>query len=1122
MNTAKPGLDELSDEAIKNHVGTTSFLRGKTYANSNLVRQIDFDKASINLSGQVLGSSPTPYSTNLNLKIVDNNIYKIAGSSCSCPVRHACKHVTALALNGRHLLYVPSVSKDMVIASDSSSKQKLGDWEQQLSLLYYPPIKTETTPIALLFELVLVNDYGSLSNPTFGIPDSKKTKLKLGIRPAAYNSVTGNWTVSTINWKNTRYKDYRFDDTQMSFLNEFWTLYISGLQGGYGYYNERYLFLEDFASSQIISLLAYGQELGIAYLNEGQAREPITILDKSATVMVVIDNTTNGDLSLTNQIFIDNKAIKSESVGFIGSPARLIYIWSGDYNRYHYSPLYLARLESIVPDKVIETVKHSSRTDIPKTDIPKFMATQYAKLAQQQTMKIAPAVNLSLPVIHNPKLELEINYHNLGELILSWNWRYQVGSNNYSVPIYFQQKEAPSVAVRNEISEQIILTSLKYTSAQIYEMWPLNYLRVAQLAPVTSLSGDRMILFIQTILPAIKELPDVLVVESSDVPNFVEFTEKPSIEVGVSESSGSTDWFNLSVVVKLNQEQVPFNELFTALADNEDYLILASGSYIRLNHPELDRLRVLIAEARELQDKSSDSLTLSPFHASLWEELIELGVITHQTETWQRSIKGLLDLQSVPKVSVPKDLKAELRPYQIEGYQWLYFLWEHNLGGILADDMGLGKTLQTIALILQIKSTTPKKDRRPLLIIAPTSVAANWESELTRFAPSLKQYNLRKSISDPNKLWAIVKDKDVIISTYGLFRRSFVSFEAIQWSALVLDEAQFVKNHLSKSYQAAKKLNTPFKLVLSGTPMENNLMELWSLLSIAAAGLFPSPKRFNDFYLKPIEKEGNQDILNQLRRRIRPLMLRRTKEQVASELPPKIEQTLELELSPDHQRVYDTFLQRERQRVLGLLGDMDKNRFMIFKSITTLRLLSLDARLVDAKKYSHITSTKLNGFFEQLDLVLSEGHRALVFSQFTSYLKLLKTELDRRQIGYVYLDGASKNRSKLLTEFKESNKPLFLISLKAGGFGLNLTEADYCFLLDPWWNPAVEQQAIDRTHRIGQKKQVIVYRLVAKGTIEEKVMALKERKGKLFKSIMDEGATFASAITSEDIKALFD
>ncbi len=341
------------------------------------------------------------------------------------------------------------------------------------------------------------------------------------------------------------------------------------------------------------------------------------------------------------------------------------------------------------------------------------------------------------------------------------------------------------------------------------------------------------------------------------------------------------------------------------------------------------------------------------------------------------------------------------------------------------------------------------------------------------------------------------------------------------WSGLILDEAQFTKNHQSKIYQCVRRLETPFKLAITGTPMENNLMELWSLLSITAPGLFPNPARFTDYYRKPIEKQGDTELLAQLRRRVKPLMLRRTKEQVVKDLPAKQEQVLDVELHPRHRKVYDTHLQRERQKILGLLADVDKNRFTILQSLTLLRQLSLDAGLVD-DEYHDVPSAKVDALLEQLTDVVAGGHRALVFSQFTGFLGKIRDRLADAGVAHSYLDGSTRRRGDVLREFKEGAAPVFLISLKAGGFGLNLTEADYCFILDPWWNPATEAQAVDRAHRIGQTRNVMVYRLIAKDTIEDKVMALKAKKSALFASVMDADSLLSSSLDADDLRGLFE
>jgi SNF2 family DNA or RNA helicase len=359
-----------------------------------------------------------------------------------------------------------------------------------------------------------------------------------------------------------------------------------------------------------------------------------------------------------------------------------------------------------------------------------------------------------------------------------------------------------------------------------------------------------------------------------------------------------------------------------------------------------------------------------------------------------------------------------------------------------------------------------------------------------------------------------------VITSYTLLRIDAEAYADAGWSGMILDEAQFVKNHRARTYAAARRVRCAVKLAITGTPLENSLMDLWSLLSIVAPGMFPHPDRFAEYYRRPIERGEDPERLSRLRRRIRPLMLRRTKESVALDLPPKTEQVLDVVLQPKQLRLYQTHLQRERQKVLGLVDDLDSNRFTILSSITKLRQLSLDPGLVDPE-YAGVGSSKIELLVEQLSEVIAEGHRALVFSQFTGFLKLIKERLDADKIGYGYLDGSTRKRDAEIERFTSGEVPVFLISLKAGGFGLNLTQADYCFVLDPWWNPAAEAQAVDRAHRIGQTRNVMVYRMVARDTIEEKVMALKERKAELFDAVLGGDTMSAAGLTADDIRDLF-
>jgi SNF2 family DNA or RNA helicase len=639
------------------------------------------------------------------------------------------------------------------------------------------------------------------------------------------------------------------------------------------------------------------------------------------------------------------------------------------------------------------------------------------------------------------------------------------------------------------------------------------------LVPRVRLGGMDTMRFTTELLPLLADQPGVAVEITGNPADYREAGDSLRIGVSADEVAGETDWFDLGVTITVEGRQVPFTNVFVALSRGESYLLLPDGAYFSLQKPELQALARLIEEARTLQDSPAGALKISRFQAGLWAELAELGVVNHQASAWQQQVDGLLSIDAIQRTLPPDPLAALLRPYQLDGFGWLAFLWEHRLGGILADDMGLGKTLQSLALICHAKLAGPASP--PFLIVAPTSVVPNWAAESTRFTPELKVVAVSDTAARRGQpLSDLIAGADVVVTSYTLLRIDFDAYSAITWSGLILDEAQYAKNHQSKIYQCARRLPVPFKVAITGTPMENNLMELWSLLSITAPGLFPNPARFRDYYARPIEKQGDAELLAQLRRRIKPLIKRRTKEQVAADLPAKQEQVLEVDLHPRHRKLYQTHLQRERQKILGLIDDMNANRFTILRSLTLLRQLSLHGGLID-DAHRDMPSSKIDALVGQLQAVASGGHRALVFSQFTGFLGKVRARLDTSGLQYCYLDGKTRNRATVLQRFKDGGAPVFLISLKAGGFGLNLTEADYCFLLDPWWNPATEAQAVDRTHRIGQTRNVMVYRLIAKDTIEQKVMALKARKAELFASVIDDGNVFGASLDADDIRGLF-
>jgi len=646
-------------------------------------------------------------------------------------------------------------------------------------------------------------------------------------------------------------------------------------------------------------------------------------------------------------------------------------------------------------------------------------------------------------------------------------------------------------------------------------------------AGATTYRGVDAAEFATRVIPALEGTPGVQVEVHGERKPYRELTGDPEITV-TSVESPDPDWFDLGILVSIDGHRIPFAELFIALSRGRRKMALSDGSWFSLAHPALDRLRELLEEAAAL-DEWEAGPRIARLQTALWADFEDLADQAEPAVSWRATVQGLRDAAAIEPAPLPPGLLAELRPYQRAGFDWLAFLWRHRLGGILADDMGLGKTVQMLALILHARATG---ETRPFLVVAPTSVLATWREEAARFAPGLVVRVVEAtSAKTGEQMTDAAAGADIVVTSYAILRLDEAAFTAHEWAALVLDEAQFVKNPQTKLHRIALGIRADVTIAITGTPMENSLSELWALLSLTAPGLFPSSRLFREQYIQPIEQgkvPENQEgapfraaRLERLRRRIRPLVLRRTKESVAPELPAKQEQEVRVELTPAHRALYDAVLQRERQKVLGLLDDLDRNRFIVFRSLTLLRMLSLAPGLVDPRD-ARIPSAKLDALVDQLTEMVAEGHRALVFSQFTSFLDLAEARLDAAGIAYTRLDGSTRRRGDVVSTFREGEAPVFLISLKAGGFGLTLTEADYVFLLDPWWNPAAEAQAIDRTHRIGQQRSVMVYRLIAAGTIEEKVLALQQRKARLFQAVMDDDELFAKALDADDIRALLD
>ena len=567
----------------------------------------------------------------------------------------------------------------------------------------------------------------------------------------------------------------------------------------------------------------------------------------------------------------------------------------------------------------------------------------------------------------------------------------------------------------------------------------------------------------------------------------VEWPEGQSLKIRQRASSGdlrlaaesSGDWFQLKGHLQLSStEQWNLEQLLDQLRNSSGrFIALGSGEFLALT----EDLRKRLQDLSQLVEPKGKSLRLHPLAAGLLEQVATVDGDGPFKDRLLRSSES----QNL-RVEVPSDFQAELRSYQREGFQWVAQRAHWGVGACLADDMGLGKTLQALALLLL------RAPQGPQLVVAPTSVCGNWLEEARRFAPALRIHWLAEG--DRQKPVREANAYDVVLVSYGLLMREMESLSARHWTTLVLDEAQAIKNHATQRFQAVLKLVSDFRLITTGTPVENRLEELWSLFRFLNPGLLGSLDSFRRRYIQPMET-GDEARRAQLKMLVHPFMLRRTKSQVLHELPPRTDVQLEVELTP-----YEAL----RTRALEKLSGGDVEAVAVLAELTRLRRACCHPYLVDKKRKSR-DGSKLAVVRELLEELRQGGHKALLFSQFVDHLALLRAELDEQKIAYQYLDGSTpaQERSRRVKAFQAGEGDVFLISLRAGGFGLNLTAADYVIHMDPWWNPAVEDQASDRAHRIGQQRPVTVYRLVAKDTVEEKILTLHQQKRELVDGLLE-------------------
>lgn len=1178
---------ELTDDQIISRVGHRAFERGLDYARKGRVRGISVAGDGDIISAQSKGSGAHTYQTMIFRKQGARSAPASWAGTCSCPVGSNCKHTAALLITARALA---QAEPDVAAPSGGPAP-----WESRLADL----LQVERAPRRRM-ALEIIDDPGNMWGTPAGLSMLPLIEGKRG-----WNRQGAAWTQIVSGGL-----DDDVDPTVMGVLRE-----LSGMAGGYGFYYADDRLSLTTAPAHVWDVLRRGVAAGLTLTTAQRHGMPVYLAD-GLRGGIHLTREGDGAIAITPALEIDDVEelrrlqVPGLRLNFslmpIGDPVHGFYTWMPGRE------LLLMPLEPRPTEALSRVLRGDGEAiTIPAGDVERF-ETEHLEALTRALPVLSADTSIRMPRPTTLRAALAVHVDTAEHhLSTEWSIRY-VGEDgevrsSHALPDLAAAAEG---RVEDRTAGRDIDGETRLAREVLNHLLPLAGRHPALWQPL-DLRGMDTARFMTETLPVLRELEAFDIEVDDDVPDYREAEATPVITTSVSDDEDRPDWFSLSVRVHVGEEEIPLALLMAAVATGEPEVLLESGTWVSIDRPEIEALARLMEEGRELADpQAQGELRVSALHVGYYEVLESLGVIERATARWKERVGRLLERARAAEAAgepsggrsvegndaggtsgrtgegaggapVPEGMRATLRPYQLEGYRWLDFLRQAGLGGVLADDMGLGKTVQVLAavqrLIEQREETQGSEPTGsgdpgepegtgPVLVIAPTSVVGSWVEQAERFCPGLRVRAVRRTAAKREETLAqIVEGCDVVVTSYTIARLCEEEFIAQDWAWVVCDEAQFVKNHTSATYKAVRRLRSPSTIAITGTPLENSLMDLWALMSIAAPGLLPDPERFGQVYRKPIDR-GDAEALGRLRRRMRPFLLRRTKEQVAADLPAKTEQVLSVELGAKHRKAYDQRLARERQRILGLLEeDTAQSRFIALKALTTLRQMALDPALVDGEDGAEpetaasagggeageageaagrtggsgrraargakavkgkaagapVTgrrgpgrrpspSAKVEVLVEHLGPILSEGHRALVFSQFTRYLSGVREHLEATGVRTAYMDGSTPDRQKVIDAFRAGEADVFLISLKAGGFGLTLTEADYVFLLDPWWNPQAEEQAVDRTHRIGQDKPVMVYRLVSADTIEEKVMALKEKKAELFARVV-EGAGEAEA-----------
>jgi superfamily II DNA or RNA helicase len=773
-------------------------------------------------------------------------------------------------------------------------------------------------------------------------------------------------------------------------------------------------------------------------------------------------------------------------------------------------------LSSILPKALRETYR--SGLNIPRESVPAFLMTELPQVESVMTVRteitpdlfhMKPAkLRFRLVVKGSPASLAATLYAKYTDEIELVAGRADM-RGNFAIP---DPKDLLRYRIRN----------MAWEKAGVEKLAKVGFVGRAG-DTLRNIVGPREVLnFLGTGVPQIRRMGWTVELEGRVKP-FAENAQYVTPIVHVDESEAG-DYFDVSYEYDVGTGSISERDIQRALMKGDSF-IERNGRTILLDGDAIMQAQEVFEDCAVGAGDKKGSFRMSGIYGSYVEASLDAldGIEIEATPSWMERAKQQNDQDSVEPVELHPKLKGTLRSYQHEGVNWLAFLERRSFGGILADEMGLGKTLQTLAWI-QLDRVEHNDNGMPALIVCPTSLVENWKEEAAKFTPNLKTLVLHGP--DRHRKWKRVEKSDIVITSYSLMRRDIEKHLEYTYSLAILDEAQHIKNRATQNALTAKKIQANHRLVLTGTPIENSVTDLWSIMDFLMPGYLGGHKEFHEHYELPVLNDGSEGEYAQdkLRRKLHPFLLRRLKKHVAKDLPPKIERIAPCKLTQDQHKVYTQLLDDSRSRISEMVekDGFNKSRMEILKTLLRLRQTCnhIDLLKLEGVKSKH-PSAKMELFFELLNEAIDSKHRVLVFSQFTSMLAILREELDERKVKYCYLDGSTKDRQDVVRRFnKNHNIPVFLMSLKAGGTGLNLTGADMVIHFDPWWNPAVEDQATDRAHRIGQKRTVYSVKLITKGTVEEKVVAMQERKKGIIDATLTTDEQVMQKLTWEDVQEL--